>query len=171
MTPLAHILSRLADRSIGGLARSWTGARPEPGSSMIAAIAAKAGLLAEGREEDFTPLSRADAELWLMLFASQSLLHPGVGSSASNAEIEELAAAFRMLGPDAVFFSKGRWESTRRGKRYERATAAGSWARRGHRLSFASESDPLPPIDVIEDGGIIGFDGSTAFIFWVEEDD
>jgi len=136
---------------------------------MIAMIAANVGLDAHGREEDFHPLSVNDAPIWLTLFATQSLLH---GERPIPAGIqEEIFACLRTLGSDAKFFSKGVWQQTRRLKYYETVSSESGWDRRRHRLLFQGNSDPLPPLDVLEDGGLIGFDDSTAFVFWVEEDD
>ena len=84
---------------------------------------------------------------------------------------EGLASALSLLKPDAVFVSKGRWEFTRRGKLYEPVVADGTWQQRRNHLWYRQEGDPLPPIEVISDGGIIGYDSDNAFIFWAEEDD
>lgn len=165
---LKSMLERFAVRPIGGLGRSWVGPKPT-GDSVIAKIASKVGLDARGREADFHPLSANDAPIWLTLFATQSLLH---GERPIPPSIqEEISERLRTLGPDAKFFSKGVWQQTRRLKHYELVGSESGWDRRRHRLLFQGNSDPLPPIDVLEDGGLIGFDDATAFVFWVEEDD
>ncbi|SCY92505.1 hypothetical protein SAMN05660666_03659 [Novosphingobium aromaticivorans] len=155
-------------RSLGGRSRSWVGAKPT-GDSVIAMIASNVGLDARGREDDFHPLSTEDASIWLMLFATQSLLH---GEQPIPAGIhDEITESLRKLGSDAKFFSKGYWRQTRRFKHYEPVGFESGWDQRRHHLLFQGNSDPLPPIDVLEDGGLIGFDDTTAFVFWVEEDD
>ncbi|WP_077148749.1 hypothetical protein [Sphingopyxis sp. KK2] len=165
---LKFTLERLATRSIGGLGRSWAGPKPR-GDSTIAMIASNVGLDAQGREADFHPLSAKDAPIWLTLFATQSLHH---GERTIPVGIQdEITECLRTLGPDAKFFSKGIWQQTRRMKHYELVCSESGWDRRRHQLLFQGNSEPLPPIDVIQDGGLIGFDDATAFIFWVEEDD
>lgn len=164
---LKSTLQRLATSS-GYPRRLWVGPKPT-GGSLIADIASNAGLNAHGREVDFHQLSLNDASIWLTLFATQSLLH-GEQPVPSGIQ-EEVSECLRGLGSDAQFFSKGIWEQTRRFKQYERVTADSGWDRKRHRLIFRGEGGPLPPIDVLEDGGLIGFDSVTAFIFWVEEDD
>ena len=162
------MLERLARRSIGGFARSWVGPKPT-GISVISMIAAKVGLDAHGREADFHQLSVEDAAIWLTLFATQSLLH---GEQPIPAHVqEEVSECLRTFGSEARFFSKGVWQQTRRLKHYELVSSESGWDRRRHRLLFQGNSAPLPPIEVLEDGGLIGFDDDTAFIFWTEEDD
>jgi len=132
-------------------------------------IAANVGLDAHGREADFHPVSANDAPIWLTLFATQSLLH---GERPIPAGIqEEISERLRTLGSEAQFFSKGVWQQTRRLKQYEPVSSESGWDRRRLRLLFQGNSAPLPPIDVLEDGGLVGFDDDTAFIFWIEEDD
>ena len=161
---LRSTLERLA----GSVGRSWVGTKPT-GDSVIAMIASNVGLNAHGREADFHSLPATDASIWLTLFATQSLLHGEVRIPEGTQE--EISECLRALGSDAQFFSKGVWEQTRRLKHYEPVSSESGWDRRRHRLFFRGNSDPLPPIDVLEDGGLIGFDCATAFIFWVEEDD
>jgi len=132
-------------------------------------IASHVGLNAYGREADFHSLSTKDASIWLTLFATQSLLHGERPIPAGTQE--EISECFQALGLEAQFFSKGVWQQTRPLRHYEPVSAESGWERRGHRLLFQGNTEPLPPIDVLEDGGLIGFDDSTAFIFWVEEDD
>lgn len=161
---LTLTLERLAE----GAARSWVGPKPV-GGSLIPLLTAQVGLDAHGREADFIPLSQNDAPIWLMLFATQSLLH-GNQTIALGIQ-EELSECLRFLGPEARFFSKGVWQQTRRHKHYEPVSFESGWDRRRHRLVFQRSGDPLAPIDVLTDGGLVGFDNDTAFIFWVEEDD
>lgn len=165
---LTSMLQRLAMRPIGGLGRSWVGAKPT-GDSVISMIASNVGLDARGREQDFHPLSTSDAPIWLMLFATHSLLH--VDRQIPAGIQDEIAGSLRALGSDAKFFSKGSWQQTRRFKHYEPVSFESGWEQRRHHLLFQGNSAPLPPIDVLEDGGLIGFDDATAFVFWVEEDD
>lgn len=136
---------------------------------MIAMIASNIRLNAHGREADFHSLSADDASIWLTLFATQSLLHGEVPIPVGTQE--EISESLRALGSDAQFFSKGVWQQTRRFKNYEPVRSDSGWDRSRHRLLFQGNSEPLPPIEVLEDGGLIGFDSATAFVFWVEEDD
>lgn len=166
---LGSLLEKLADRPIGGFGRAWVGATPSDEPSMIAAIASKIGLDARGRESDFQTISAEDAAVWLTLFATQSLLH---GERAIPRGVhEDVAAGLATLGSDAKFFSKGLWQQTRRFKYYEPVRLDSGWTRARHRLFYQSGSEPLPPIDVLDDGGILGFGAHIAFAFWVEEDD
>ena len=168
MSRLESLLHQLAERPIGGFAQAWVGPTPSPGSSMIAAIVSNLGLNAQGREGDFRAISAEDAAIWLVLFATQSLLH-GDRPIPTGLK-EDVADCIATLGSDAQFFSKGLWQYTRRFKHYELVRSDGGWQRDRHRLVFQSESDPLPPIEVIEDGGIVGFGPEIAFAYWVEED-
>lgn len=84
---------------------------------------------------------------------------------------EEITDALAALGPGAQLFSKGQWRQTRRFKHYELVRYDSGWERSRHRLFFQGNGDPLPPIEVLDDGGLIGFDSETAFAFWIEEDD
>ncbi|MPS69702.1 MULTISPECIES: hypothetical protein [Novosphingobium] len=166
---LKAALERLAERSMGGLCRVWVGTKPLENDSLIAAIISNVGLDASGREADFHAVSIEDAPIWLTLFATQSLLHGEC--PIPNGLLEEVTEALASLGPDAQFFSKGTWQQTRRFKHYELVRLGSGWDRSRHRLIFQGNEEPLPPIDVLEDGGIIGFGKTVAFAFWVEEDD
>lgn len=167
LSRLTSMLERLAAKS-GGPGRSWVGPKPS-GDSVIAMIAAKVGLDAHGREADFHQLSVNDAPIWLTLFATQSLLH---GEQPIPEGIqEEISERLRTFGSGARFFSKGVWQQTRRLNHYELVGSESDWDRRRHRLLFQRNSDPLAPIEVLADGGLIGFDDDTAFVFWIEEDD
>lgn len=154
---------------MGGLCRVWVGTKPLENDSLIAAIISNVGLDASGREADFHAVSIEDAPIWLTLFATQSLLHGEC--PIPNGLLEEVTEALASLGPDAQFFSKGTWQQTRRFKHYELVRLGSGWDRSRHRLIFQGNEEPLPPIDVLEDGGIIGFGKTVAFAFWVEEDD
>jgi hypothetical protein len=165
---LRSVLKGLAERPGGGLARSWVGLRPRS-ESIIAAIISNVGLDARGREADFHPVCADDAPVWLTLFATQSLLHragpipAGVHSGITD--------GLRALGSGVQFFSKGIWQQTRRGKQYDLVRIESGWNRLRTKLIFQALGEPLPPIEVLEDGGIIGFGPELAFVFWVEEDD
>lgn len=169
MTSLQRLLDRITERPVGGFARAWIGPTPSDHSSIIAAIVSEIGLNAHGAEGDFTPLSSAQAAVSLALFATQPLLHdtcpipPGLK--------EEIYASISTLGPDATFLGKGRWEIERGKNRYDSVLDDVDWDRQLHRLLFQPDTDPLPPIDVLVDGGVIGFNSETAFVYWVEEDD
>ena len=163
---LKSTLEQLAAREIG--ARSWVGPKPT-GDPVIAMIASNVGLNAHGREADFHSLTANDASIWLTLFATQSLLGSGVPIPAGTHE--EISECLGALGSDAQFFSKGVWQQTRSGKHYEPVSSKSGWDRRRHRLHFQRNGEPLPPIDVMVDGGLIGFDTTTAFVFWLDEDD
>lgn len=160
-------LERLGELK-GSSSRVWVGPTPTEGS-VIPYIASNVGLDAQNRESDFHPLCKEDAAIWLTLFASQSLLH--FGSQIPIGAHEEISTIFGSLGTEAQFFSKGVWQQTRRLRHYELVGFGSAWNPSRHRLLFQGSSEPLAPIDVLEDGGIIGFDSTTAFIFWVEEDD
>ena len=166
---LRSVLERLAERSLGGFGRSWVGTKPLGNGSLIAAIMSNVGLDASGREADFHAVSIADAPIWLTLFATQSLLH---GECPIPKELlEEVTESLAALGPNAQFFSKGTWQQTRRMKHYEFVRSDSGWDRSRHHLIFQSNEEPLPPIDVLVDGGIVGFGKTVAFAFWAEEDD
>ena len=136
---------------------------------MIALIVAYVGLDAHGREADFHSLPAKDAPIWLTLFATQSLLH-GAQPIPTGIQ-EEISERMRALGSEARFFSKGFWQQTRRLKHYEPVSSESGWDRRRFQWLFQGSSDPLPPIEVLEDGGLVGFNDDTAFVFWIEEDD
>lgn len=138
-------------------------------SSLIAAIVSNIGLDARGREADFRAVPATDAPIWLSLFATQSLLHGGC--PIPEGLLQEVTESLAALGPDAQFFSKGTWQQTRRMKHYELVRFDSDWCRSRHSLIYQGTEEPLPPIDVLEDGGIIGFGKTVAFAFWVEEDD
>ncbi|MCC4251727.1 MAG: hypothetical protein VX205_07455 [Pseudomonadota bacterium] len=136
---------------------------------MIAAIASKVGLDARGRETDFQAVAICDAPVWLTLFATQSLLHGERPIPVGL--LDEVTESLAALGNEAKFFSKGIWQQTRRMKHYEMVRFDSGWSQSRHRLIFQGSEGPLSPIDVLEDGGIIGFGENAAFVFWTEEDD
>jgi hypothetical protein len=166
---LQSVLERLAKRPIGGFGRSWVGAKPLGDASLIAAIASNVGLDAKGREVDFQAVAICDAPVWLTLFATQSLLHGECPIPVGL--LDEVTESLAALGDEAKFFSKGIWQQTRHMKQYEMVRFDSGWSQSPHRLVFQGNEQPLPPIDVLEDGGIIGFGKNAAFIFWIEEDD
>ena len=166
---LKSVLERLANRPIGGFGRSWVGAKPSGEATLIAAIASKVGLDARGRETDFQAVAICDAPVWLTLFATQSLLHGERPIPVGL--LDEVTESLAALGNEAKFFSKGLWQQTRRMKHYEMVRFDSGWSQSRHRLIFQGSEGPLSPIDVLEDGGIIGFGENAAFVFWTEEDD
>jgi len=85
--------------------------------------------------------------------------------------LDEVTESLAALGNEAKFFSKGIWQQTRRMKHYEMVRFDSGWSQSRHRLIFQGSEGPLSPIDVLEDGGIIGFGENAAFVFWTEEDD
>lgn len=166
---LKSVLERLAERPMGGFGRVWVGTKPPENDTLITAIMSNVGLDATGREADFHAVSIEDVPIWLTLFATQSILHGEC--PIPDGILEEVTEALASLGPDAQFFSKGTWQQTRRFNHYELVRLGSGWDRSRHHLIFQGNEEPLPPIDVLQDGGIIGFGKTVAFAFWVEEDD
>lgn len=147
--PVTAMLVEIARGRRGyGAVRTWFGQMPyafegiEPN-----AVARMAGYVAEG-SASFTELSGQEAREALAFLAADSLVMPS-GATALETTIECFAKGIERLGPQARFFSNGRWHE------YTRSSSFG-W----HGIS-----------DATFDAGVIGFNGEVAFIAWVEEED
>jgi hypothetical protein len=131
-----------------GAFRSWFGAEPYASEGDEArAIARMAGYVVEAQAA-FIELSAGEALAALSFFAVDSMVAPR-GRVASEETIETFAKGIERLGPDARFFSNGRWHEY-----------AGSDAFGWRGISEATF-----------DGGVIGANGEVAFVVWVEEED
>lgn len=134
-------------RGYGGL-RSWFGQMPyasegdEPN-----AVARMVGYSVEGSAA-FTALSGDEARDSLSFLAADSLVMPS-GAAAAATVVETFARGIERLGPEARYFSNGRWHE------YTRSNTFG-W----HGIS-----------DATFDAGVIGLNREVAFIVWVEEED
>lgn len=89
-------------------------------------------------------LTRAEAAHVLAVAGTCSLVY-GDATPRSNA-VRDAVQALAVMGDDAVFLSTGRWQSE-----------AGSGG--------------VPFTTATFDCGLIGYDATSAFIFWVEEED
>lgn len=145
----------------------WSGPTPEGAASSPILMSALIDRLKDFSKEPLIALNREDAEIWLALLATHSLLHGG--NSPTAQEIAAVREGLSVLGNDAMFFASGQWRVTRRGRHYETLRAVEGWDRRRHSFHF-SGAGPLTS-GLCAGGGIIGFDPATAFVFWVEEDD
>lgn len=127
-------------------ARWWVGARPGVRDGRLAAaIAAQVGLPMGGARTlgGLVRLSRTEAADVLAVAGTTSLAY---GSTAPRpSALADARNALASLTGDAVFLSNGRWQGDAIG-----------W---------------IPLTDATFDCGLIGHDGRTAFIFWVEEED
>lgn len=132
-----------------GALRTWFGVAPYASSQddELRAIAQMAGYALEAPDA-FIELSADEARDALAFFAADNMVMPR-GRPASAEAVQALAKGIERLGPQARFFSNGRWHE------YAKSSAFSSYA-----ISNATF-----------DGGLIGTNGEVAFIVWAEEDD
>lgn len=131
----------------GGL-RTWFGEMPSASEGDEPnAVARMVGYVAKGSAW-FTELSGDEARETLTFLAADSLVMPS-GVIAPESTVECFAKGIERLGPQAQFFSNGRWHE------YTRSNGFG-W----NGIS-----------DATFDAGVIGLNGQVAFIAWVEEED
>ncbi|WP_068874407.1 MULTISPECIES: hypothetical protein [unclassified Phenylobacterium] len=132
-----------------GALRSWFGQMPfASDGGEGAAIARMAGYAVDPSAAAFVELSAAEACDALAFFAVDSMVMPR-GRAVSPSVADTFAKGVERLGPQARFFSNGRWHD------YAKVSSFG-W----HGIS-----------DATFDGGVIGLNGEVAFIVWVEEED
>jgi len=147
--PVTAMLVEVARGRRGyGALRSWFGQMPyasEGGEPN--AVARMAGYNVEGPAA-FVELSADEARDALSFLAADSLVMPN-GAAAPVAMVESFVRGIERLGPQARFFSNGRWHE------YTRSNPFG-W----HGIS-----------DATFDAGVIGLNSEVAFIVWVEEED
>ncbi len=147
MLSLGELLERLEKARGGvGVTRRWVGPTPEVQrrTMMPAAIAAKVGYSAP--EGALQPIENRAAALGLSFLAANSLASPSP-SRPRDGIVQLARQAFMDLSTNAEFYSNGDW-----GEAWRKTT-------------FAYKRITERPYD----GGVIGFDAYTAFIFWVEE--
>jgi hypothetical protein len=136
-------------RERGGYAgfRSWFGETPRAGDGAYA-IARMAGYAIAPSTGGLLELTRDEALTALGFFAVDSMVmstHRDL--SASLRQVIE--AGLARLGPEARFYSNGRWGQS---------SESGSFG--WHPLSEATF-----------DGGVLGFNAEVVFILWCEEED
>ena len=146
MDTLETLLARLA-RKAG--ARWWAGARPDVPGDQVARVVA-------GRLSYPTPPSDPFAHNGMVRLTWAQAAHVlAVAATTSLAygeprphprDTAQAAEALRALAGDATFFSNGWWDPG----------TSWSWT---------------PLTGATFDCGLIGYDSSHAFIFWVEEED
>jgi len=147
MLTLDELLGRL-ERARGGVGttRCWVGPTPEARFRYMlpAAVAAQVGYTPP--EGALQPFEVRSAALALSFLATNSLASPSP-SRPRDALVQIARQAFMDLSTNAEFFSNGDW-----GEAWRKTT-------------FGFRAISGRPFD----GGVIGFDAYTAFIFWVEE--
>jgi hypothetical protein len=151
--------------------KTWIGPTPSASANTLSSLFANVGLESAVDRHSLSELVFDDACLYLSLYLTQSLNHGG--STFPNAElIHDVRQSIGLLGSNATYLSMGIWQFTRRGKRYETLTRDSQFIARRHMLHFAGHSLPYFFNDkYATNGGVLGFDEETAFIFWREEDD
>jgi hypothetical protein len=147
MLTLDELLGRL-ERARGGMGKThcWVGPTPEVRfkTMLPAAVAAKVGYAPP--EGALQPLESRAAALALSFLAANSLASASP-SRPRDGLVQLARQAFMDLSTNAEFFSNGDW-----GEAWRKTT-------------FGFRAISGRPYD----GGVIGFDAYTAFIFWVEE--
>jgi hypothetical protein len=146
MSDLKKLLARFARRKN---ARWWIGERPEGRHGQMGRLIAKCIDYPTFSSDPFdhnglVHLDRDQAAHVLAVAGTTSLAYGNY--SPSRGRFEDARDALKELGDDAVFFSNGLW----------RPATSNTW----HRFTTATF-----------DCGVIGYDASSAFIFWVEEED
>ena len=144
MQKLEILLRRYAEDRV---ARSWIGDRPNvPDHEMWKAIAGRVGYPTSSGEYLSEGLYRLSAQQAAYALAAAGTTSLAYGPAPSDLEVELAAEALGSLDEDASFLSNGVWS---RG-------SLGGW-------------NPLTTATF--DCGLIAYDGTRAFIYWVEEED
>lgn len=148
----------------------WAGPTPDCVDAPEIEIAARIGVGAPNAAE-LVNIERADAEVWLSLFARISLCH-GIEALERDDLQTTIMAGFDALGPDARFYSNGSWTlSVGRGLP-EIVRSSTVRLRRGRDHHYSWQQDCLSRMpQAITDGGIIAVGSTQSFLFWVSEDD
>jgi hypothetical protein len=146
MTSLEALFAKLARRTA---ARWWIGARPDVRDGKVARTIAYRLGYPDGPVDPFlndgmTRLERRAAAFVIARAGTRGLAHPSKAPSAGS--VNEAFGALAELSDDAVFLSNGNWHEG----------GSTGWS---------------PISTATFDGGVIGYDRSRAFIFWVEEED
>jgi hypothetical protein len=146
METLTQLLNRYGRR---GGSRHWIGPRPAVrDGQLIASILQKVGY-PESKEfvagSSLISLSRKQAARTLSFVATRSLVWH-VGGEPPEANVKDVLEALKDLEDTAAFFSNGAWAPP----------GLPSWS---------------PVSNATFDGGVLGYDATHAFIFWVEEED
>lgn len=146
MSDLERFLKRLSRRAG---ARWWVGPLPNVRAGQIVEAIAEQLAYPSG---DFDPflnggmlgLTRSEAAYVIALAGTRSLAYGNKPPSVGV--VRQAKQAFDVLSDDAAFFSNGHWGQGKHN----------SWS---------------PLSSATFDCGVIGYDGETGFIFWVEEED
>ncbi|MEM5516499.1 hypothetical protein WNY37_06030 [Henriciella sp. AS95] len=152
MTKLADFAARWADAGDGF--RCWLGDVSDiPGSSRVTAIARQAGY-APHSDKDFFQIDRRTAARVMAYLQEQSLAHGDRRFTETRAS--EMLGMLTELGPSAQFWSNSRHSDFEDDTPTFTPDNAWMW---------------IGLSDVCFDTGVIAFNDTTGFIFWVEEDD
>lgn len=139
--------------------RSWTGPQPYADQGFEPhAIARRIGYPAAFGADAFVELDADEAAALARFFVGGDMVY-ATRRPVSASTAGDIERAISALGPEARYVSNARWHRPPP----PHPVVVDGWA--------ASSMAMRPLSKAAFDGGLIGFNGHAAFIFWVEQED